>query len=134
MTGKDKFHGNIVHGANSGTIRKRFDDKRTGQGRQLSIAMKSLTDHFGAENITAPMQILLDANIRPKIVTMILISEYINTQETLVSPTGELPPVLAKNYIAFSNALRRDLESLCLMARNEGGKKIRPPRLSELIT
>jgi hypothetical protein len=132
MKRKDLVHGNASHGVNASTVRQRFDDLRTSHGQQLAVAMKSLTDHFGAENITAPMQIIIDANIRPKIITMVLISEWINRQEELVSPEGKLPNVLAKNYIAFSNALRRDLESLCAMAK-DAGNKVKPPSITELI-
>ena len=121
-----------MHGAYSTTVRQRFDDLRTSHGRQPATAMKALTDYFGAENISAPMQIILDANIRPQIITKVLISEWINRQQELVSPEGELPPVLGKNYIAFSNALRRDLESLCRLAK-ESGVQTKPPRIEDII-
>jgi hypothetical protein len=125
--------GTNKHGVESSTVRQRFDDLRTAHGQQLAAAMKSLVDHFGAENITAPMQIMLDANIRPKIITMVLISEWVNRQMELVSPEGELPNVLAKNYIAFSNALRRDLESLAAMSKN-AGTTAKPPKIDDLIS
>ena len=121
-----------MHGAYSTTVRQRFDDLRTSHGQQQAAAMKALTDYFGAENISAPMQIILDANIRPKIITTVLISEWINRQQEHVSTEGELPPVLGKNHIAFSNALRRDLESLCSMEKGSG-VQTKPPRIEDII-
>ena len=61
-----------MHGAYSTTVRQRFYDLRTSHGRQPATAMKALTDYFDAENFSAPMQIILDANIRPQIITKVL--------------------------------------------------------------
>jgi hypothetical protein len=69
----------VKHGAASGTFRKRFDDKRSTQGRALSEAVDALVEHFGGPtNITAPMQLLIDSGIRPKLITLILISSPVN--------------------------------------------------------
>ena len=78
------------------------------------------------------MALLIDSNIRPKLITLITISDFINKQKSLVSDDGELLPVLAKNYIAFSNALRRDLQALLEMAKTDVAKS-KIPRIEDII-
>lgn len=91
--------------------------------------MDALTAHFGGlEHISAPMSILLDSAIRPKLIVLRLISEWVNRQAELISATGELPNVLGANYLAYTNGLRRDLESLANMAK-DAGMKTKPPKI-----
>ena len=134
MKQKDLIHGNTIHGVKSGTVRQRFDDLRTSEGKALSEAMDALVTHFGgAEHISAPMQVLLDAAIRPKLIILMIISEWVNKQGQLINTKGELPPVLGSHYIAYCNGLRRDLMDLVKLAA-DAGMKAKPPSISDLIS
>jgi hypothetical protein len=125
--------GKITHGAQSETYRKRFDDQRTAQGKALAEALSALMDHFGGPaNITAPMQLLIDSGIRPKLITLMCINDFITKQKSIISSDGELIPCLGRNYISFSNALRLDLQTLLDMAKTDG-RKTKIPRIEDII-
>lgn len=129
-------HGNLKHGAHSGTIRKRYSDKRTTEGRQLATVMQRLVqDLGGAPEISAPQALLLD-NIRSKLIVLFQISKYVDGQASIINETGELLPCLGRNYTVYTESLRRDLEALFSIKRKraplsydkalkaiEGGKK-----------
>ena len=130
-----KKPGPIKHGAHSPTVRKRFDDLRTNQGQALHGIMTSLVDHFGGETaLTAPMRILIDINIRPKLITILLINDHINKkQDKILNDEGELIKCLSANYLAFSNALRLDLVALNDMAAKAGKSSKGVPSLDTWI-
>jgi hypothetical protein len=124
----------LTHGAKSVNFRRRFDDRRTNEGKQLSAVIRSLEDDLGGTaNLTAPIRLLIDSNVRPKLITLMCINQYINKQESLINDKGELLSCLARNYISFSNALRRDLEALVAMAKTNGNKA-RVPSLDQWIS
>jgi hypothetical protein len=131
----NKVHGSVKHGANSTTVAQRFDDKRTGQGRALHEAITSLVGHFGGpEQVTPPMQILIDSAVRPKLIILLTISRWVNRQaeDGIVDKNGDVPNVLGKHYLAYTNSLRRDLESLSNMAK-DAGSNIKPPSIDDII-
>lgn len=114
--------GNLKHGAYSGAIRRKFEDKRTSPGRQLAAIMTDLiVDLGGAAVLTAPQRLLLE-NIRSKLIVLFQISKYISRQESIISPAGELLPCLGRNYTTYSEALRRDLEALFALKRKPASK------------
>lgn len=131
---KNPAGGNLKHGGESRTIRKRFDDMRTNQGKTLAAVLKELMEHFGGpKNITAPMQLLIDAGIRPKLITLMCINDYINKQAELINGSGELLSCLGKNYIGFSNALRLDLSALTEMAKAQNKGRSDVPRIEDFV-
>ncbi len=102
------------------TIRRKYEDRRTTEGRQLSAIMADLVaDLGGAEVLTAPQRLLLE-NIRSKLIVLFQISKYISQQESIITATGELLPCLGRNYTTYSEALRRDLEALFGIKRRSG--------------
>jgi hypothetical protein len=122
-----------THGVESSTVRKRFDDRRTAQGAALHETINSLLAHFGGpDNVSSPMSILIDSAVRPKLIVLMLISEWVNKQSEIVSSDGTIPNVLGANYLAYTNSLRRDLESLTNMAK-DAGTKVNLPSITELI-
>ncbi len=109
--------GNLKHGAHSGTIRKRYSDKRTTEGQQLATVMQRLVEDLGgASEISAPQTLLLD-NIRSKLIVLFQISKYVDGQASIINETGELLPCLGRNYTVYTESLRRDLEALFSIKR-----------------
>lgn len=122
-----------THGARSATVRQRFDDKRTGQGKALHEAVNTLVAHFGGpESISSPMQIIIDSAVSPKLIVLMCISEWVNTQTSIIDSAGGIPNVLGKSYLAYTNSLRRDLESLATMSK-DADNAAKPPKLEDLI-
>ena len=138
---KKKLHPNtgktyaLKHGAHSGTVRARFDDMRCTQGKALHNVMQNLIGDLGGEAaLTAPMRILIDSNVRPKLITILLINDHINKlQGDILKEDGSLIGCLGTNYIAFSNGLRRDLEVLVEMAAKAGKINKGVPTIEQLI-
>jgi len=132
---KDKKHQNIRHGAFSPTCRKRLDDGRSTDGKALANTMRNLVDDLGGErNLTGPMRILINSNVRPKLITLMLINNYINLkQNEILDDQGNLIPALSKSYISFSNALRLDLQALNDMAARAGKTNKNIPTIESII-
>ena len=133
---KKKQHHGATHGAYSVTVRQRYSDLRTNEGKALDQSIKNLIEDLGGpEALTAPMRILIDSAIRPKLITLAIIGSYIDNQaEDLINEAGELIPCLGANYLAYSNGLRRDLESLNNMAAQAGKAPRGIPSIDELIS
>jgi hypothetical protein len=130
-----KIHKSVAHGASSKTVAAKYDDLRTQRGKALKETIDALTEHYGgAEMISAPMSIIIDAAVRPKIIILLQIANWVNkqTEDRIVDSEGRVPDVLSRVYIAYTNALRRDLESLSNMSK-EQGQRIKPPSISDLI-
>jgi hypothetical protein len=104
--------GALKHGAHSKHIRKRYSDKRTREGKQLANVMQGLVDDLGGSAELTSAQLLLIDNIRSKLIVLFQISKYVDEQECIINEKGELLPCLGKNYITFTEALRRALEAL----------------------
>ena len=86
-------------------------DRRTSMGRYLEDVKNGFIKELGAP--TPPQEILLQL-IMQKIVFISAIAEYCNNRQgtQVVNVRGELLPCLSKSYIAFSNALVRDIKVL----------------------
>jgi len=120
----------LTHGAYSGTIRKRYSDKRTSEGRQLYAILEGLkADLGGADKLTAAQCLILEG-IRSKLIVLLQIGKYADHQVSLINVRGELLPCLGRNYTGYSEALRRDLEALTAMASK---KPSRIPTIEEIV-
>ena len=121
----------LKHGAFSVQIRQRYSDKRTREGKQLAQIIKGLKEDLGGNgNIPMAAQIILDS-IKSKIVVILQIGKYVDKQIELIDPkTGELLPCLGRNFTAYTESLRRDLEALAAIASK---KTSRLPTLDEII-
>lgn len=118
--------GNLRHGAHSAHIRKRYSDKRTTEGRQLAIVIESLRQDIGPD-LSVGQCLLLD-RVREKLIVLMQIGKYADEQLSLINKKGELLPCLGRNYTSFSEALRRDIESLYTT-----GKKTPPPSYEKVM-
>lgn len=107
--------GNFRHGAFSVHKRERFSDARTSEGRQLKAILKELVEDIGGQSrISAGQRMLVDTNIRPKLITLLCIADWVDRQkqESIISEAGELAKCLSTSYLAFTNSLRLDLIAL----------------------
>lgn len=122
-----------THGARSVNVAAKFSDRRTERGKALHEALKALVEHFGGpEAVSAPMTMLIDSSIRPKLIVLMLIAEWVDQQTNVVNAAGGMPPVLDRNYLAYTNSLRLDLLALSQIAK-ESGQNIKPPSIASLI-
>lgn len=108
----------LRHGAYSKHIRRRYSDKRTREGKQLALIMRNLRDDLGPD-ISEGQNILLN-RIAEKLRVLMSIGQFIDLRLSLINRKGELLPCLGRNYLAFSESVRRDLEAAYLMSK---GKK-----------
>jgi hypothetical protein len=109
--------GNLRHGAYSRNVRRRYSDKRTIEGRQIATIMQGLADDLGGSNeLTSAQRLLLD-NIRSKLIVLFQIGAFVDKQESIINPAGELLPCLGRNYTTYAESLRRDLEALSAISR-----------------
>ena len=117
---KNPAHGHLTHGATSSTVRKRYSDLRTTQGKQLQAIIDGLIDDLGGKAVLTSAQNLLLQNIRSKLIVLLQISKYADQQVSLINKEGELLPCLGRNYTTYSESLRRDLEALFSVKRKAG--------------
>jgi hypothetical protein len=101
--------GSLTHGGYSRHFRKRYSDKRTSEGRALATVMANLQMDLG--ELSTGQEILL-SRIKEKLITLMQIGKYIDEQASLINGKGELLPALGRNYLAFAESLRRDIQSL----------------------
>lgn len=102
-----------THGAYSKEVIARYSDLRTKEGRRLEDVIQGLiSDLGGAANVTAAQNIIL-GNIKAKLIVIFQISDYADRQNIILDEKkGTIIPCLGRNFLAYSEALRRDLESL----------------------
>ena len=82
----------------------------------MLAAIQSLIDDLGGKaNITGAQSLLLD-NIRSKLIVLFQIGKFVDREADLINEKGELVSCLNRNFLAFSEGLRRDLEALARMA------------------
>ena len=133
---KNPSGGNLRHGAYSQEVRRKYSDNRYREAKQLKGVITNLIDDLGgADTLTAAQSLILD-NIRSKLIVLFQIGKFVEGQESIINTDGELLPCLGRNYTAYSESLRRDLEALFAIKRKpalqsyentlrmlEGGKK-----------
>lgn len=121
----------LKHGVYSQTIRKRYSDLRTTEGRKLRSVIDSLVDDLGGpQNINAAQQVIL-AGLRAKFIVIFQIGDYLDRQLNVIFGTGELLPCLGKNFLSYTDSIRRDLE--CLYGMSKSRIKRNVPKLEDLI-
>lgn len=121
---------NLTHGGYSKQIRRRYSDKRTTEGKALAMVMSNLQADLG--NLSTGQGILLD-RVKEKLVTLWQIGNFVDQQSTLINPAGELIPCLGRNYLAFAESLRRDIETLYSSANKRPAKvKTIPEIIAEI--
>lgn len=90
-------------------LTKRKVDGRSKIGKFLKEVKRRIREDLG-NNLVEGQEILLD-RLTEKLVFLSLIGDYALKQEEIIKD-GELLICLNKNYLAFSESLRRDLVAL----------------------
>ena len=122
----------IKHGAFSKYIRQTYSDLRTTKGKAVrEIIDGIIQDKGGADQLTAGDQILL-SNVRSKIIFLLEISRYVDQLDDIITPDGDLPPVLGRHFNNFSESLRRDLQYLYASVPAKGSMRV--PSIQEIIS
>jgi hypothetical protein len=124
------------HGVSNKTVRKRYTDLRTTEGKQLQAIIEGFTaDCGGPECLDSRQQVLL-AIIRTKLITILIISDYVDRQisDDRLIVEGELIPILGgprHGLLGFAESLKKDLDSLY-----QGNKAVtasRVPSIQDII-
>lgn len=121
----------LRHGAYSTNVRKRYSDKRTSEGQRLQKVIDSLVADLGGPTAVNSAQTLILASLRSKLAVIWQIGDWVDKQESVITPDGNLLNVLGRNFLSFCESARRDLEVLFAVSRRGKGAKI--PSLEEVI-
>ena len=100
------------HGGHSAVTRFRKGkiDNRSREGRYLKTMRESFIQDLGGE-LNTTQQILLD-RVMEKLLFLKLIGEHAKENGKDIVKGGRLIPCLGENYIAYDNALQRNLKLL----------------------
>jgi len=121
---------NRKHGAFSGSVRQRYIDLRTSEGQRLKTVIDALVEDLGGpESVNAAQNVLI-GGLRSKFIVIFQIGEYLDRQSCIVNDQGELLACLGRNFLSYTESIRRDLETLYAIS---GKSKRNVPRLEELI-
>lgn len=124
---------NVTHGAYSSTIRQRYSDKRTTEGKQLYAVISAITDDLGgAVSLNAGQQVLI-ASLRGKLIVLFQISDYLDRQSSIFENDGNVLPCLRQVFLAYSEAVRRTLEALYGLS-NTKLRRSNVPKIEDIIS
>jgi hypothetical protein len=114
---------NYQHGVYSQTIRNRYADKNTPEGKSLQAIMNGIEKDIGKP--FDARQSLLMSLIRSKVIIITQIGKYLESQESIVDyEKGSVPHVVDKTFFTASSSLRSALNELYISKNaNARGKK-----------
>ena len=103
--------GNLTHGIYSKTIRKRYSDLRTRDGKALQAILDAIKEDIGPE-LDARQNLIL-ALIREKLIIILQIAKYIETSPYLIDwQSGTVPYIIDHTFPRYSAGLMKLLDSL----------------------
>ena len=123
---------NVTHGAGSSTIRQKYSDHRTTEGKRLQAVIDGVVSDLGGPGALNAAQQILIGVLRAKLVVMFQLSDFMDRQDSIVDSTGSLMPCLGQNFIKYAEAIRRSLEVLYGLQRSHLRGKI--PTIQDLIS
>jgi hypothetical protein len=100
--------GNLKHGKRSRIVRRKFTDLRTREGKDLAATMQELADDLGP---ISPGQKIILKNLAAKLAVTRAIAAWIDRQPSVVVK-GELLPILATSFVAYTGAIQRGVLAL----------------------
>ena len=121
----------LTHGAYSATIRQRYSDLRTTEGRRLQVVIDGVVNDLGGPTELNAAQQVVIGSLRSKLIVVFQISGFLDRQESIINKDGYILPVLGQNFLQYQESIRRDLETLYGMNRSNLRRKV--PKLSEII-
>jgi hypothetical protein len=101
-----------IHGGHAKQIRARYFDGRTKEGKLFHAIRSNMIGDLGGESSLSQKQWIMLDRVMEKLIFLHRIGEWSLEQDRIVDAKGELLPCLGKSYVAFSNALRLDLQAL----------------------
>lgn len=114
-----------THGAYSKLTQKKYSDLRTKQGQRLEAVTQGLIADLGGPESICTAQNILISNIKAKLMVLFQISDWADKQKTIVDDaSGELIPALGRNFISYTEAVRRDLSELTKLAPKKLSKDL----------
>jgi hypothetical protein len=106
------YQANLRHGAHSRTVRQKYSDLRTTEGQKLKAVIDSLvSDLGGPAQLNAAQNAILGA-LRSKFIVVFQISDYLDRQTDIIDSDGQLLACLGRNFLSYTESIRRDLEVL----------------------
>jgi len=121
----------LRHGVYSQTVRQRYSDLRTNEGKRLKTVMDSIVDDLGgAEQLNSAQNVIL-GGLRSKFIVVFQIGKYLDRQFDIIDSNGELLACLKSNFLQYSESIRRDLETLYAVRKSITLRRV--PKLEELI-
>jgi len=111
--------GRLSHGATSKTIRKRYSDRRTREGRALAEILDGLVDDLGGPAALSTGHQVILSSIKSKLIIVMQIGKYTDKAESIIDSEGNLLPALRNSYLGYTESLRRDLEALFGIKRKQ---------------
>jgi len=123
---------NLRHGIYSKTIHKRYSDLRTRDGKELQAIMKAIEKDIGKP--FDARQSLLMSLIRSKVIIIMQIGKYLESQESIVDyDKGSVAHVVDKTFFHASKSLRSALNELYATGNGKNrGKKTYEEIVSEM--
>lgn len=127
-------HGHLAplkHGAKSQTIKSRFKDGRTAEGKWLKAVIQAVVDDLGGPKAINAGQQLILSNLRSKLIVLSCIGAYIDKLDNLMAPDEDLIPIMKKRFLTYSNSVTRDIDQLYRFC--EPGKNRRIATIEEIV-
>jgi hypothetical protein len=78
----------------------------------------------GESNLSNAQRLILDG-IKSKLIVLLCISRFADQKMELVNEKGELLSALGKNFLSYSESVRRDVETLFAIKRRSLGSTYR---------
>lgn len=100
------------HGGYAKQTRRRYSDKRTREGKQLSAIMDGIIQDLGGQDSLTASQRLILSGISSKLILLNQISAYCDKQRSLLDQDGQVLACLKQTFLTYWDSLRRDLEAL----------------------
>ena len=120
---KKEVGGSFKHGVSAAPdnpAMRMYSDKRHAACKMIDKQIQGVREYLG--DVTEVQELLLQSNIRPKLVIMHQIGAYLDNLDSIFNKDGSLIAVLGKNYLAYTNALRRDLQAIIEMSAKRPAK------------
>jgi hypothetical protein len=125
--------GHFKHGVSPGGLPgtvKRYSDKRTREGKVLNSILNAIVQDLGGpESLNTGQQLIL-SGIQTKIIVILQVGKYTDSQKEIVNESGEILPVLESTYLKYQKALEQSLENLYRAIKPQ----VKVPTIEEIIS
>jgi len=109
----------IPPGPRSRYVKRRFTDLRSREAKELARIIRELEHDLGPPN--AGQRVILE-NVKVKLAIVRSIASWVEHQASVVQQDGQLLPILATNFIAYTNAIRLGIVALYDLSAKKKGR------------